>query len=107
MLHLLCLWRDVTDWNTVRHRSHIFSVSVSSVLTSLTTSISQCAFSDFRFAPFWEKEKLPSITNPFLAGNDSYDGFIDCYQKKKCGKVWESMFFHLCLLSLLKPKVCA
>ena len=60
----------------------------------------QCAFSDFRFAPFWEKEKLPSITNPFLAGNDSYDGFIDCYQKKKCGKVWESMFFHLCLLSL-------
>ena len=69
--------------------------------------IAQCAFPDFRFAPFWEKEKLPSITNPFLAGNDSYDGFIDCYQKKKCGKVWESMFFHLCLLSLLKPKVCA
>ena len=67
----------------------------------------QCAFFKFRFAPYWGKEKLSSIIAPFLAGNDSYDGFIDFYQKKKCGKVWESMFFHLCLLSLLKPKVCA
>ena len=35
----LCLWRDFTDLNTVWHKSHIFSVSVSSLLTSSTTSI--------------------------------------------------------------------
>ena len=31
----LCLWRDFTDLNTVWHKSHIFSVSVSSLLTSI------------------------------------------------------------------------
>ena len=35
--------------------------------------------------PFWGKEKLPSITKPFLAGNGSDDG-------KKCGKACFSIF---------------
>ena len=60
----------------------------------------QCVFFDFRFTPFWGKEKLSSIIASFLAGNGSYDGSINYYQKKKCGKVWESMFSHICLLSL-------
>ena len=46
------------------------------------------------------KEKLSSIIASFLAGNGSYDGSINYYQKKKCGKVWESMFSHIYLLSL-------
>jgi len=53
---------------------------------------SQCAFFDFRFAPFWGKEKLSSIIAFFLAGYDSYDGFINFYEKKK---VWESVGKHV------------
>ena len=73
----------------------------------LQVSYTQCTICNFRFAPFWGNEKLSLIIASFLAGKGSYDGSINYYQKKKCGKVWESMFFHLCLLSLLKPKVCA
>ena len=35
----LCPWRDLTDLNTNGQRSHIFSVSVSSILTSSTSSM--------------------------------------------------------------------
>ena len=43
----------------------------------------QCTICNFRFAPFWGKEKLSSIIASFLAGNGSYDGSINYYQKKK------------------------
>ena len=38
------------------------------------------------------KEKLSSIIASFLAGNGSYEGFINDYQKKK---VWESVGKHV------------
>ena len=60
----------------------------------------QCTICDFRFAPFWGKKLSARIGDEFSTLNGSYDMFITYYQRKKCGKVWESMFFHLCLLSL-------
>ena len=88
----------IKNLNNAILESSLVSSCQSNCLTQAIAA--QCTIWDFRFAPFWGKEKLPSITNPFLVGNGSYSGFINFYEKKKCGKVWESMFFHLCLLSL-------
>ena len=82
-------WRSTKSENQ-RWVNHLF----------LLTDISQCTICDFRFAPFWEKKLSASIGDEFSTLNGSYDRFITYYQRKKCGKVWESMFFHLCLLSL-------
>ena len=66
----------------------------------------QCTICNFRFAPFWGNEKLSSIIASFLAGNGSYDGFINNYQKISVGKCGKACFSTFVCFSL-DPKVCA